>query len=367
MRKFVFIIVAVVALMWGCNSKNETAMKVQNIEVDVNMQNQASTRAAFESFDYVKLEMTSESLIPDVAKVIANDTRIYVLSMRGEVFVFSREGKYINKLNRGKGPGEILFVSDISVVDDELYVLDNYRTIRKYNSDGSFIEVIEALEEPFFSMAYEGEKLLLFDPHINKRSDFMLRMISKEKTTNLLPKKETVKTLSFLYYNFYNKGYLSYPLSDTIYHYVDSTDIVPKYHIQFKGKNYYEKINADKYTMEEFCELNQDKSYYRWLRDVVPYNSGFYFSFSYDQTYFARFENGSLSIYSKLVNGLPVPEQMAMAVGFTDTEIIYAYMPEELKDYLSREENKIGSMEKTLYDSLKDDDNPVLVFLKLKE
>ena len=363
MRNIVFIIVTVVFIC-SCNSRTKTFRHVQDIEVDVHMQNQESTKAAFESFDYVKLEMTSESLISDIAKVIANDTRIYVQTMRGEVYVFSRNGQYKNKLNRGNGPGDILFVSDIIVVDNELYVLDNYRTIRKYDLDGSYIEVVEDLKEPFFSMAYEGENLLLFDSHINKRSDFMLRMLSKERTSNLLPKKETVRNLGFLYYNFYNKGYLSYPLTDTIYHYIDSIGLVPQYHIRFKGKDFYEKINSKECTMEEFCELNQDKSYYRWLRDVIPYNRGIYFSFSYDKTYFVRFENGSLTIYPELVNSLPVPKQFGMAVGFTDSEIIYAYMPDELIDYRNKVNDKRSN---NFYDSLKEDDNPILVFFDLNQ
>ena len=70
-------------------------------------------KPAFEAFDYVKLEMTSESVIGDVSKVVIGNERIYVLSLIDpRIFIFSLDGKYINSLKRGNGPGEVLFVSD---------------------------------------------------------------------------------------------------------------------------------------------------------------------------------------------------------------------------------------------------------------
>ena len=65
-------------------------------------------------------------------KVVIGNERIYVLSLIDpRIFIFSLDGKYINSLKRGNGPGEVLFVSDFEYRNNNLYVLDNYRSIKQ--------------------------------------------------------------------------------------------------------------------------------------------------------------------------------------------------------------------------------------------
>lgn len=116
--------------------------------------------------------MTSESVIGDVSKVVIGNERIYVLSLIDpRIFIFSLDGKYINSLKRGNGPGEVLFVSDFEYRNNNLYVLDNYRSIKQYDSDGNYIAEKYKLDSPYFSFTQvDDDCLWLFDSNINGKA-----------------------------------------------------------------------------------------------------------------------------------------------------------------------------------------------------
>lgn len=55
-------------------------------------------------------------------------------------------------------------------------------------------------------------------------------------------------------------------------------------------------------TNEEMWGGSLDK-YARWLKDFIPLkDGGFFFSFKYDQDYFVKYINGSVSIYANLIS-----------------------------------------------------------------
>ena len=71
--------------------------------------------------------MTSESVIGDVSKVVIGNERIYVLSLIDpRIFIFSLDGKYINSLKRGNGPGEVL-LSIVFITIEQPKLIRNIR------------------------------------------------------------------------------------------------------------------------------------------------------------------------------------------------------------------------------------------------
>lgn len=361
--KHLILIISSIFLFHACNSKPDT--EIETIVVDATNTDMKASTAAFQSFHYVILETTPESLLPDISKVLVNKDRIYVLPMQdSRVFIFSKAGKFIHSLQKGQGPGEVLFVSDMDIVDDELYVLDNYRVIHKYDADGNYLQDAYTSEDPYFSFKYNGDKLLLFNSY-NKTSEYMLKEISEKGTKEYIPKDEKLKNEHFLYYNFCYNNYISWPMCNVIYqHTASSTE--PRYRIRFQGKNFYDAKDDGDVEAGKVCDLNQDKSYYRWLKDVAEYQEGLYFAFNYDETYFVRYEKGKATVYNNLVEGLP--KMTRAAVGCSDDEMVYLYMPEELLEY---KENELSKQKKIkypeLFDQIQEDANPVLFFFNLDE
>ena len=87
MRKLFYLLLGLLVIA-GCSSRQNEYNDVETISIQVS--DTASNMSAFERFDFVKLEMTSESLLPDIAKVVTTDDRIYVLSMMdARIFIFS--------------------------------------------------------------------------------------------------------------------------------------------------------------------------------------------------------------------------------------------------------------------------------------
>lgn len=347
----------------GCISKNESE-STEKIVIDLESRDYNEGKTAFHSFRYVALESTPESMLSDVSKVVTGNNRIFVLPMMdARIFIFSSDGKYINSLQKGIGPGEVTFVSDMVCNNNKLYVLDNYRTIHEYDLDGNYIQDVYKSDKPFFSFQYIDDGLWTFDSNVNKHTDYYLQKYSDGKEYHYLAKPDNIKKTVFLHYNFYNAGLISWPISNIIYR-IESNVPAPKYTISFKGENFFDLKHEEPFSTNELCELSQDKSYFRWIKDVAPYKSGIYFAFKYDKTYYVKYEKGKASIYSKLISGLPDID--VASVGHTEHEMIYAFPMTDLMSYKGDKlsDNRVES----LYDDVKnEEDNPILIFVDLNE
>lgn len=101
----------------------------------------------------IQLKTTEESLLGFVTKTfIDNDNdRIFVLS-RFNIFIFNTEGKFITKLKKGKGPGEINMIVSFSVdsKNKRFYALDSGKTIFVFDYNGKMVKK-QNLDE-FYSM-----------------------------------------------------------------------------------------------------------------------------------------------------------------------------------------------------------------------
>ena len=360
MRKLFYLLLGLLVIA-GCSSRQNEYSDVETISIQVS--DTTSNMSAFERFDFVKLEVTSESLLPDIAKVVTTDDRIYVLSMMdARIFIFSNSGKFINNLKRGQGPGEVIFVSDMDVVGDNLFVLDNYRNVHKYDLDGNYIEDVFSSEEPYFSFKYSDSGIMLFDPYINRKSSHMIRLVKDGSKTDVLPKEETLKDANFIHYNFFNGDYISWPLCDTIYQTKDAS-ITPRYAVRFDEKNFFDMKKSQTFTFDEICEMNQDKTLCRWICDVAPYEGGLYFAYRYGKPYYVKYEEGIVNVYTKLAEELP--ESINASVGNQGSEMIYACRADDLIAYKEEMLSENKELNHDVYKSLGSDDNPVLLFFDL--
>lgn len=87
--------------------------------------------------------------------------------------------------------------------------------------------------------------------------------------------------------------------------------------------------------------------------------------FHYDKAYFVKYEQGKAAVFSEFADGLP--PMMTSAVGHSGDRMIYAFTPGELLEYKEKalHEKTLDSRLVSLYESLSEDDNPVLFFISL--
>ena len=92
--------------------------------------------------DVIYLEDNELSLLSNVSHVEITGDGIYVLD-RNSLYKFDLTGKYIHKLNKGVGPGEIQFPVSFSILNDELALVDRGNTIHFYDLDLEFLRTIK--------------------------------------------------------------------------------------------------------------------------------------------------------------------------------------------------------------------------------
>lgn len=349
-------------LFISCNQqKNGNVFETIEIDLD-DKELICSESAAFDSCSIVQLEVTENSLLGDIAKVVCIKDRIYILSMMDPtLFIFDKSGKFISKLNTGKGPGEIIFVSDIVVHNDTLLVLDNYRVIKAYDLDGNYIEEKMKLDSPYFSMYFTDNGTYLMEPNINSRSEYNLHVIKDNCENFYLPKNKWLKNISLTTYSSMRDGYVVWPLTDKIYRIDEINDTVEcVYWIDFKGKWISEQDFNESVNTSSMCDGDLNK-YARWLKDVsVLSNQGLFFSFKYDKDYFVKYCNGEVKLYSHLLSDFP--EMTSSSVGSYNNNLIYVYSPEKLKEYRDKHpQSKLNQLKFLNKES--EDLNPVLCFI----
>ena len=349
--------------MVACNQLPTTSFEI--VEVDVNSADYLKGESAFKLFDFVKLDTVSEALLSDVSKVLVGEDRLYVLPvMDARVFIFTKEGKYVNSLRMGQGPGEVRCVYDMKVHDGFLYAFDNFRTIRKYDKDGKYIEDVYTGKGYNLLMEFEQEQLLLFDPYMNSGQDKLMTVVTKDTTLYHFLKHRGNQS-PFFFNLFYSEGYISWPMCDTIYHYdVKKMMPNPKYVIRFNHPSVYEAMEDETITVERWNEIVADKYYCKWIHGIEVYDGKLFFSFSYDKPYYVKYSEGETRIYSTLIEGLP--HLKTGVKGRDGKRMIYAFSMESLMEHKeSMDEIPEGKL-RELYSQVTDEeDNPILVFATL--
>lgn len=352
----------------SCQKGKTGAEEYETIVVDLDRMEASPGEAAFSDFSVVRLEVTDESMLGDVAKVVCYGNRLYVLSMMDPtVFIFDKSGKFKSKLGKGQGPGEVIFVSDVTVYNDTLFVLDNYRSVKAYDLDGHFYGEKKQLKDPYFSMYFTPEGLYLMEPNINRRSEHNLHVLKNNGEEELyLPKNKWLQEVSIASYYAMRDRYIVWPLSDKVYRIEEKTGrVYPVYWIDFKGK----WIEAQEFKESlESNDLNKEemKRHARWLKDVADMPGGsLFFGFKYDSDYYAKYHDGKCLLYAHLLKDCPNPEMNAAAVGSYQGNLIYVYSPDALQEYRDEHpQSKLATLE--WLDQNAENLNPVLFFVPVK-
>lgn len=365
MKNVVFIGLGILlSVLVSCQNKVSVPDGCGTITVDLDRTDAVQKDAAFSNYSYVWLEVTDESLLGDVAKVVCDDERIYVLSMLDPtLFIFDKSGKFQSKLAKGQGPGEVIFVSDIVLYQDTLFVLDNYRSIKAYDREGHYLGEKMRLKDPYFSIHFTPEGLYLMEPNINDRSEHNLHVLTvrgEEKT--YLPKNKWLKDVSITTYFTMDGRYVTWPLSDRIYQIEGGTgEVRPIYRIDFKGKWIAEQEYKEAVQSCDMYEGKMDKYAY-WLKDVAAIPGGIFFSFIYGNPYYVKYRNGESLLYDRLLEDFPNMERGA--VGSDEDQLIYVYSPDELQGYRKEHpQSKLASLE--WLECATENLNPVLFFIPL--
>lgn len=328
--------------------------------------------------EIVPLETTKEALLAGVshAHIDKENDRIFVLSSFN-VYIFDGKGRFVAKLNRGRGPDEVLQVASFSVNPNKkiVCVLDMGRYLKFYDYSGNFLRNIEL--ETFFSMDLhfaDDKHLYLVSNYVGGQEDYFVSKYNFEEkkiTEKLihLSNSAYVRSTNLLVSNSftYNDGNLVF-FSPSIFALFEQRDSSMIKVVDLDLGSMLPPLNmANDLILENrslFAEEIKKRGYVPQLLYAHAFK-GFYFIGLDDKDrscyvinktkHNEVYSNGPLHNYL----GLPEVESLSFPVGNQDDAIVLACNPSDFFNDLN-EGSKIIQLGDTIL-KINASDNPILI------
>lgn len=330
------------------NAGDESLNSVVRITPNTSSINEYEFCDVYNIVEVIELETSSESLMVGIHKVLLSDSSIYVFDILDDngVTSFSRSGEFNWKLSYGRGPGEISFVTDIALYDKDLYVLDRYKVIMAYNSDGGLIksnsfDLGKTGKTNRFSIVAPNSYCIylgFFDPGSHN-----LLWVDENKVTR--PLKRPLKALSdyrvmngYNFFNYSDNSYYFEGFNDTIYR-INEEEVNPAYIIDFNT------YSIDRDVLNKEIPSEEQSDYRKHLRknysffDSPFFIAGNYAFFKYNVPEeskpvvciydFDSHKSVSYPVLGLMENmGNKFPLRPVSPVGYSQDLIIFSIYPE---------------------------------------
>jgi hypothetical protein len=340
----------------------------------------------------VPLETKNNSIISEITKLLITKDKIIVFenyNLKRSIFLFNREGKYIGKIeDPGEGPGNFIAASDLLVNNDRnrLEILDKYQAkVVFYDFKGEF--------QGDVSVPYNFEEFVKMQDNIHvfsagnailneNEGDDLFWMNSFESIVNsALPVKEEVKNMTFEQYAFstsrFDKSYLYRRIFDNKIYKVNNNEVKEYFSLSF-GDDWISEDLIRRFEMgnpnEKLMLLNKFEKIYN-IKAAEEFDTYLMFSYFFKQklylsfvdkttlsarTYFQEYQSNR----SNQTDGGVLP--YFPRVKF-DNYLIFTHPAHELLVHADEHRTQIRGNFKNLIRDLKPEDNPVIIFAKLKD
>lgn len=408
-----------IILLSACHSKTQPpettdeavvdSFRVIDLENNLDVCDEPPSLSLFvDSISYVKLETTEKSLLGKVHRVQLTPEFIYLCAFTNKrPVMYSRNGEFIRFLGKiGQGPGEFLAVQDITASDSLIYIKSNY----KHELSVYDVHTNEFVREVIFPKKYDsyvsesahmsllGNNVVLYPGCSSESLDLPVTssvaciidpdnaIVANQEpylSPSFLSNRPGFMVTSFIHPWWYDGHSNAYSLvNDTIYG-VAQDSIFPRY-----------LVNLGKYKMpvEEYDMRKGGRASYISIESFVETKEILLFTFAYNLKCW-------LSVYDKR-NGLirswntpPVKAINGMAFGvfsvvndldggsnvggytyIADSKHLFSVIDSDNKNKVREDlqrnkdvkfpEKRMELMK--MIDEMGEDENPIIVFYKLK-
>jgi hypothetical protein len=199
----------------------------------------------------VKLETNENCLITEIRLLEIKDSMIFVLDIRGPLYVFNMEGQFLMQVGKmGYGPDEYMVLNTFYLDDTGIVIIDDYKcALIKYDFKGQYVSS-EKLPMEFIRRSGQAVKmdntLLLYHGISGLHGDDnMAYSVINLKTNKLEGKQFSYAPIKLNNYAYYYSNHptskseeginLILPLCDTIYSY-NGHSFIPKYIVETPSK-----------------------------------------------------------------------------------------------------------------------------------
>jgi hypothetical protein len=365
--------------------------EIINIESGMNNPGNLVLSDIANEIQYIPLETNEYNLIGNVNKIKFNDDYIFVQDKNPpSLHVFDHYGKYLRKIGKhGRGPNEFSYLNDFtfSNVKPRVWLLTSipYK-IMEYNFNGAFVKQIEYSMSDNYNCIESlfNDKYLIMRTNSFGNTPFTFSIFSedgKHLKNAIIPEKfeytgSVLSSKNNFWFNVFNNNcYVKENvLNDTLYRISSSLEFLPKY-----------IFDSGKYRQTLDFRQNFTDYYKRKDLNYIIHNT--FFETSKVLIYCYLFNmNSRLNYYDKTLKksytfkNKGIPNDLDGGFDFIPeyqiNDLIIGYISVlELKDYVAsgifknstpKYPEKKKELER-LAKSLDENDNPVLILVKLKE
>lgn len=366
----------------GCNSYEPSShvgeIMCMEINVDITSADFLAPEQVVEK-KVVQLETGDNCLFGDIAKLYVAKDRIFVLDSQiaEGLFVFDMEGKFLFAINhKGQGPGEFYSINDffvdtlnlcIAIYDANMRNLHYHDWNGKYTHTHSFSDFWAFACCPIDSLTYA----LDFTNREMKTNKFHLLLMDENNKVFFRYKPlETDYGLAnnnhIAFYHTYEKTYYTPTGCDTIFE-ISNKGIERELWINF-GKN---KVPSSFYKDTPYSKhaanlLNS--KYCHGVRNIAETSDMLSFQYNYGDIGLAAFFDKKLEKTYRDVSFFPPPltSYEDYFVGILNAYSVVQIIERKQDTFFDKWKEALGEENWPLLQSVKDNDNPLIVFYKLK-
>jgi len=398
-KYYLFILIAL--CLFSCGGKNHQSNKLETISINGNIRQTLNFSSFVDTIEFIPLETNDENLIGKVNRIFYRNGKYYLRTtqgmMNGKLSVFNKTGKYLWGLNKkGQGPGEYTDFEDFSIADNGNIIIPTIKKIITYDSLGNFLSENRFEQYLFEFLNIGNDNYIVLDCNAVQHGNNLFSIIDSKgnikkrifKQSELESKRNglivTWRSLSL----FKSNLYFMPPYCDTIYSMDNKKNIKRLYYIDYHNKNIPAKLfdeNDDVVSLGN--KLSKLEDYMRGT--AIGYTDNYIYVGSANKLY-----QGFITLYSKMNkhtltahkiiddmflkgNVITVTEKN-LPHNMDGNNILFPLDPEYLingyKHYMSylsetgREEfrKKYPELVK-ICTILKEDDNPVILRIKVKD
>jgi hypothetical protein len=337
-----------------------------------------------ESIYYIPLETTEESLIAEINNILVTDSNIYVMDtyLGGSVLIFDKAGKFINRITKGQGPAEILNLKDIDFdKKNQELVVYHYKILSFYTPKGEYKRRERIPFNAFnFSITPDGYLFRAENGVDNTHLGY-------SETYQLLTTDENFKLESvgipYIYSKELRYGRQDYiqttdkninftvNFNDTVYQYVNNKEIKAKYRLDYGSKSFPESL-LKKLSSKDFFQTAKNNDYYYFMGDYIESDNHDVFQLENRYikmgTLIFRDKKSGHILAGTTLNYFQIAPVIKIPKASKDSLFISWFQPHDMDKFKSflPESKMVTPEDKIKLEQLREDDNPVLMFYKLK-
>lgn len=283
----------------GCTAGSSTAGQPQVLDLSLtgNIASLSLSEISQET-DLIPLQTNDSILLGQIVRIVQSGDFIYV-GDKDKIVVFDATGKYVNRLCRqGQGPDEYLNITDFQVEKNgSVWIMSpNNRSLYHYHLDG---RLLKKHQLPFWGthllLNHDATQMLVYvgNEKSDQNNDRLKRidLSSGQIVENYFP-IDTRKSVylhvmsdhSFTSNSSDKPSYFYEIFNDTVYGLSAGQPPVPKYYVNFDGKNIPQSIFDKSYTdiMDFFTTLHKTRYAYG-INLFMSKDDKFLISFIYDK------------------------------------------------------------------------------------